>query len=300
MARKEKDTGDAKRPLRVGILGSGNIGTDLMYKVHKNPTLDLKLVAGIDPRSEGLARAKELGIEVSASGADAILEHRKIDVVLDATGARAHLEHAPRICGAGMRIVDLTPAKLGPSVVPCVNINDSVNQSNVNLISCAAQATIPLIYGFSRVKSVGYGEIVSTIASDGAGLASRQNIEEFKTTTERAIVQVGGVRKGNAMVIFNPADPPISMRNTVYLKYDEEVDDEEVKNSVLDMVERVREYVPGYTVAVPPFRRGDHFMVSVEVTGAGDYLPKFAGNLDIINAAAIAVLDRYAEAGSKH
>ena len=298
MTPGKNEAGD-KRRLGVGILGSGNIGTDLMYKVRKNPNMDLRMVAGIDPQSEGLARARELGVEASAAGADAILEHGKLDVVLDATGAKAHLQHAPRICDAGIRMIDLTPAKLGPSVVPCVNIGDSTDQPNVNLISCAAQATVPLIYGFSRVNSVGYGEIVSTIASDGAGLASRQNIEEFKMTTEKAIVHVGGARTANAMVIFNPADPPIGMRNTIYLKYDEDVDEEQVHDSVLDMAERVREYVPGYTVTVPPFRRGDHFMVSVEITGAGDYLPKFAGNLDIINAAAIAILDRYAEAEAK-
>lgn len=286
---------EGKKRLRIGILGSGNIGTDLMYKVQRNPVLDLRMVSGIDPASEGLARARELGVDVSSSGADAILEHGDVDVVLDATGAKAHLAHAPRLCDAGMRIVDLTPAKLGPSIVPSVNIKDSSGQANVNLISCAAQATIPLIYGFSRVSSVKYAEIISTIASDGAGLAARQNIEEFKATTEKAMMQVGGARSANAMVIFNPANPPIKMRNTVYLQFDDDVDDDAVQASVMDIAARVQDYVPGYEVTVPPFRRGDHFMVSVEVSGAGDYLPTYAGNLDIINAAAISILERYAD-----
>lgn len=288
-----------KDRLNIGILGSGNIGTDLIYKVRRSPSLNLRMVAGIDPQSDGLARARELGIDTSAAGADGILECGDIDVVLDATGARAHLEHAPRLRKAGLRIVDLTPAKLGPSVVPCVNIETAMDEPNVNLISCAAQATIPLVFGFSRVAPVKYAEIIATIASNGAGLAARQNIEEFKTTTEKAIVQVGGARQGKAMVIFNPAEPPISMRNTVYVQFDHEVDEVAVRDSVMEMAKRVRAYVPGYQVTVPPFRRGDHFMVSVEITGVGDYLPTYAGNLDIINAAAVAILERYA-ASAQH
>lgn len=282
--------------LPVGILGSGNIGTDLMYKVLRSPVLELKMVAGIEPGSDGLARARSLGVPTSSKGADGLLECGDIEVVLDATGAKAHLEHAPRLRKAGMRIVDLTPAKLGPSIVPCVNMDKAKDQGNVNLISCAAQATIPLIYGFSRVAPVRYAEIVSTIASNGAGLAARQNIEEFKATTEKAIVQVGGARVGKAMVIFNPAEPPIRMRNTVYVETEDDADEAAVRESVMRIAEDVRRYVPGYDVTVPPFRRGDHFMVSVEIAGAGDYLPEYAGNLDIINAAAIAILEQYAQA----
>mgnify|MGYP003606710712 CR=1 FL=1 len=286
----------AGKRLSVGILGSGNIGTDLMYKVLKSPVLDLKMVAGIEPNSDGLARARSKGVPTSAKGADGLLACGGIDVVLDATGAKAHLEHAPRLQGAGMRIVDLTPAKLGPSIVPCVNMDRAMEEGNVNLISCAAQATIPLIYGFSRVAPVRYAEIIATIASNGAGLAARQNIEEFKTTTEKAIVQVGGAKEGKAMVIFNPAEPPIRMRNTVYVEMedDEGADEKALHDSVMRIAEDVRKYVPGYEVTVPPFRRGNHFMVSVEIAGAGDYLPAYAGNLDIINAAAVAILEKYA------
>lgn len=283
-------------PLGVAILGTGNIGTDLMYKVRRSAAMQLRLVSGIDPGSDGLARAREMGVDTSSTGVEAILERGDIDVVLDATSAKAHLAHAARLREAGLRVVDLTPAKVGPSVVPCVNLDAATDAPNVNLISCAAQATIPLVYGFSRVARVRYAEIVATIASNGAGLASRQNIEEFTHTTQRALVELGGAQRGKAMVIFNPADPPINMRNTVYVEVEDGVDEDQLAKSVMDMAERVRSYVPGYTITVPPFRRGDHFMVSVEVSGAGDYLPKYAGNLDIINAAAIAVVDQYASA----
>lgn len=282
------------RRIRVGILGSGNIGTDLMYKVLRNPLFDLRMVAGIDPRSDGLSRAKELGLRTSTDGADAILEEDGVQLVFEATSAQAHLANAVRFKAAGIRAIDLTPAKVGPSVVPCVNMHEKHDEENVNLISCAAQATIPLVYGFSRVAPVHYAEIVATIASRGAGPGSRQNIEEFTHTTTSALVDIGGAAKGKAMVVFNPADPPIIMRNTVYVEVDEGADGDALKDSVLEMVERVQAYVPGYVVTVPPFRRGDHFMVSVEVRGAGDYLPEYAGNLDIMNAAAIAVAERYA------
>ena len=282
--------------LRVAVLGSGNIGTDLAYKVAKDPSLKLSMVAGIDPASEGLARARELGAETTTSGALGILEHGGIDVVLDATSAKAHLAHEGKLREAGMRIIDLTPAKLGPSVVPSVNLDVAARSPNVNLISCAAQATIPLIYGFSKVAPIAYAEIVATLSSNSAGMAARENIEEFKKTTERAMVEVGQARIANAMVIFNPAEPPVCMRNSIYIKYDGTVDDAEVERSVLGMAETVRKYVPGYRITVTPFRRNDHYMVSVEVTGNGDFLPKYAGNLDIINAAAIAVLHRQAGA----
>ncbi|MBP6019664.1 MAG: acetaldehyde dehydrogenase (acetylating) [Burkholderiaceae bacterium] len=283
-----------KRKLNVAILGSGNIGTDLAYKALRNENFNLKLVAGIDPASDGLARARELGITTSADGVEAVLECRDIDLVFEATSAKAHLANAPRFEAAGIRAIDLTPAKVGPSVVPCVNLADMGSMSNVNLISCAAQATIPLVYGFSRVGKVHYAEIVATIASKGAGKGARDNIEEFTHTTARAIQEIGGATRGKAMVVLNPADPPLIMRNTIYAVMDEDTDEKELHKSINEMVARVQQYVPGYRLVVEPFRRGDHFMVSVEVEGAGDYLPIYAGNLDIINAAAIAVAERYA------
>ena len=277
----------------VAILGSGNIGTDLMYKIRSNPLFDLRLVAGIDAASEGLARARELGYTTSTDGVEAVLEHADICIVFEATSARAHKANAPRFKNAGIFAIDLTPAKIGPSVVPCVNMDDSFDAMNVNLISCAAQATIPMVYGVSRVAKVKYAEIVATVASKSIGPGTRENIEEFTLTTQKALAEVGGAGRGKALVVINPADPPLIMRNTIYTIVDDDVDEQAVKDSVLDMVKQVQAYVPGYRLVVEPFRRGDHFMIGVEVEGAGDFLPAYAGNLDIINAAAVAVAERY-------
>lgn len=282
------------KPIPVAILGSGNIGTDLMYKIRRNPLFDLRLVAGIDPASEGLARARELGCATSANGVEAVLERGDIRIVFEATSARAHKQNAPRFKAAGIFAIDLTPAKVGPSVVPCVNMTDSFDAMNVNLISCAAQATIPMVHGVNRIAKVKYAEIVATVASKGIGPGTRENIEEFTLTTQKALAEVGGAGRGKALVVINPADPPLMMRNTIYTIVDDDVDEQAVKDSVLDMVKQVQAYVPGYRLTVEPFLRGDHFMIGVEVEGAGDFLPPYAGNLDIINAAAVAVAERYA------
>lgn len=277
----------------VAILGSGNIGTDLMYKIRRNPLFDLRLVSGIDAASEGLARARELGCTTSTDGVEAILERGDIRIVFEATSAGAHKKNAPRFEEAGIFAIDLTPAKMGPSVVPCVNMNDGLDARNVNLISCAAQATIPMVHGVNRVAKVKYAEIVATVASKSIGPGTRMNIEEFTLTTQKALAEVGGAGRGKALVVINPADPPLIMRNTIYTIVDEDVDEQAVKDSVLDMVKQVQRYVPGYRLTVEPFLRGDHFMIGVEVEGAGDFLPPYAGNLDIINAAAVAVAERY-------
>ncbi|WP_111517017.1 acetaldehyde dehydrogenase (acetylating) [Cupriavidus phytorum] len=281
------------RRMPVAILGSGNIGTDLMYKLQRNPMFDLRLVAGIDPASEGLARARELGYGTSTDGVEAILEEGGIGIVFEATSARAHRQNAPRFKEAGIFAIDLTPAKVGPSVVPCVNMDDGFDAKNVNLISCAAQATIPIVHGVSRVSKVKYAEIVATVSSRSVGPGTRENIEEFTLTSQKALMEVGGAGRGKAMVVINPADPPLIMRNTIYTIVDRDVDEQRVKDSVLEMVKQVQSYVPGYRLTVEPFLRDDHFMIGVEVEGAGDFLPPYAGNLDIINAAAVAVADRY-------
>ena len=280
----------------VAILGSGNIGTDLMYKIRRNPIFDLRLVSGIDAASEGLARARELGCTTSTDGVEAILERDDIRIVFEATSAGAHKKNAPRFEEADIFAIDLTPAKMGPSVVPCVNMNDVLDARNVNLISCAAQATIPMVHGVNRVAKVKYAEIVATVASKSIGPGTRVNIEEFTLTTQKALAEVGGAGRGKALVVINPADPPLIMRNTIYTIVDDDVDEQAVKDSVLDMVKQVQHYVPGYRLTVEPFLRGDHFMIGVEVEGAGDFLPPYAGNLDIINAAAVAVAERYAAA----
>jgi len=279
----------------VAILGSGNIGTDLMYKLSKDDRFEVKLVAGIDPESEGLARAKTLGFYTSADGIDAVLETQGVEIVFDATSAGAHKANASRLAGAGIMAIDLTPAKVGPSVVPSVNMDQHQQANNVNLISCAAQATVPIVYAVSRIASVKYAEIVATVSSRSIGPGTRQNIEEFTHTTQQALVDVGGAQLGKALVVINPAEPPINMRNTIYTVIDDDADDEAIKASIAEIVEQVKKYVPGYTITVEPFRRKDHFMIGVEITGAGDYLPKYAGNLDIINAAAIAVARQYVD-----
>lgn len=281
------------RRMPVAILGSGNIGTDLMYKIQRNPMFDLRLVAGIDPASEGLARARELGYATSTDGVESILEEGDIGIVFEATSARAHRQNAPRFKEAGIFAIDLTPAKVGPSVVPCVNMDDGFDAKNVNLISCAAQATIPIVHGVSRVAKVKYAEIVATVSSRSVGPGTRENIEEFTLTSQKALMEVGGAGRSKAMVVINPADPPLIMRNTIYTIVDRDVDEQGVKDSVLEMVKQVQSYVPGYRLTVEPFLRDDHFMIGVEVEGAGDFLPPYAGNLDIINAAAVAVADRY-------
>lgn len=279
--------------LPVAILGSGNIGTDLMYKVARNNSLELKIVAGIDPNSEGLARAKESGYATSASGLDAILECSGVRLVFDATSARSHVVHATRLREAGIIAIDLTPAKVGPSVVPCVNMLSCLNEPNVNLISCGAQATVPIVHAIRQLGEIDYAEIVSTVASRSAGPGTRQNIDEFTRTTAAGLTEVGGARTAKAIIVLNPADPPIIMRNTIYVKPARQLDEEMVKRSVLAAAKTLNEYVPGYEIVVEPFVNGDHVVVGVEVTGAGDYLPKYAGNLDIITAAAVAVAEQH-------
>jgi len=269
-----------------------------MYKIRRNPRFDLRVISGIDPNSEGLARARDLGFRTSTNGVEAILEER-VQIVFEATSAKAHLANAPRYKEAGIFAIDLTPAKFGPSVVPCVNMKDCSDLTNVNLISCAAQATIPVVYGVNRIAKVEYAEIVATVSSLSIGPGTRQNIEEFTLTTQKALSDLGGASRGKALVVVNPADPPIIMRNTIYAMIKGEVDEVAIKNSVNNMVEEVRRYVPGYRLTVEPFMRGDHLMVGVEVEGAGDYLPAYAGNLDIINAAAIAVAERFCDIPKK-
>lgn len=291
--KKETPLTKTNSRIPVAILGSGNIGTDLLYKLQRNPRFDLRLLAGIDPTSEGLARARELGFATSTDGVEAVLEEQGIRIVFEATSARTHRANAPRFKEAGIFAIDLTPAKVGPSIVPCVNMRDHFEEGNVNLISCAAQATVPLIYGVTRIAKSSYAEIVATVSSQSIGPGTRQNIEEFTLTTQKALSEIGGADLGKALIVVNPADPPLMMRNTVYVKVDGDVDEQAVTISVHDMVKQVQTYVPGYRLVVEPFRRGDHFMIGVEVAGAGDFLPAYAGNLDIINAAAVAIAERY-------
>jgi len=281
--------------LKVAIIGPGNIGTDLMYKVLRSPKLELCMVAGIIPDSEGLRRAASLGIPTTAEGIGPILERGDIRGVVDATGAKSHLRHAPLLEEAGKIAIDLTPAAVGPYVVPAVNMGEHFDSPNINLVTCGGQATVPIVAAVGRVAPVAYAEIVSTIASKSAGPGTRQNIDEFTVTTARGLEIVGKARRGKAIIILNPAEPPIIMRNTIYCEVEEPVDEEAVRASVEEMIAVVRTYVPGYRLRVPPLVQGRLVTTMIEVEGAGDYLPTYAGNLDIITAAAVGVAERLAD-----
>jgi acetaldehyde dehydrogenase len=273
----------------VAIIGSGNIGTDLLYKLKRSSFLEPVVMVGIIPESEGLARARQMGLQTSAAGIDGFLEYADaVEIVFDATSASAHEQAAPALRRAGKRIVDLTPAALGPYVVPPVNLRAHLDAQEVNLVTCGGQATAPIVAALSRVTAVEYAEIVSTVASRSAGPGTRQNIDEFTETTARSLVTIGGAAKGKAIIVLNPADPPILMRNTVYALA-ETVDQEAITASVTEMVRTVQQYVPGYRLKAGPLFDDHRITVLLEVTGAGDFLPPYAGNLDIMTAAAVRV-----------
>jgi acetaldehyde dehydrogenase (acetylating) len=282
--------------LRVAIIGSGNIGTDLMMKIARSPSLELVGMAGIDPDSEGLRKARERGIAVSYEGLGGLLELVDgIDLAFDATSAGAHGEHARLLAARGIRSVDLTPAAMGPAIVPPVNLHEHRGASEVNLITCGAQATIPIVAAVSAVADVVYAETVSTVSSRSAGPGTRQNIDEFTTATARGLESVGGARTAKAIIILNPADPPVMMRNTIYLEV-EEPDSAVIEQAVAAAVAGVAEYVPGYRLTSAPLIAEGVVTVLLEVEGAGDNLPAFAGNLDIMTSAAVRVAELYAEA----
>lgn len=280
----------------VAILGSGNIGTDLLYKLRRSPTLEPVMVAGIDPYSEGLALARELGVPTVSDGIDGLLrEAGHVRLAFDATSAKAHVRHAHALASAKIVAVDLTPAARGPYVVPPVNIGEHLDAGNVNLVSCGGQATVPMVAAAARVTDVTYAEIVSTIASASAGPGTRQNIDEFTETTAAGLVRVGGAQRGKAIIILNPADPPIMMVNTVHMRIPlAEEKRDALHASILAMVDEVASYVPGYRLRADPVFDGDRVSVFLEVAGAGDYLPRYAGNLDIMTAAAVATGERLA------
>jgi acetaldehyde dehydrogenase len=283
------------------VLGSGNIGTDLMAKLLRSRTLELQAVVGIDPTSEGLALARKAGVDASAGGVEWIAAHAQAGtIVFDATSASAHRANAPVLLGAGLRSIDLTPAKMGPAVVPVVNLAGHLDAPDVNLITCGGQATIPIVAAAARVAPVTYAEIVSTVASRSAGPGTRQNIDEFTRATARGLEEIGGAGAGKAIIVLNPADPPILMRNTVFCLLGEGADPDKVAASIAEMVAEVAAYVPGYRMTTDPVFDEDGRRVNIflEVTGAGDYLPPYAGNLDIMTAAAVRVGEELACLGA--
>jgi acetaldehyde dehydrogenase (acetylating) len=275
---------------RVAIIGPGNIGTDLMYKVLRSRGLEMALMAGIE-ESEGIRRARDRGIATAIGTLDPIVQDPSIRIVFDATSARAHLRHARILEKAGKIAIDLTPAAVGPYVVPSVNLGALTDATNFNMVTCGGQATVPIVHAIHRVAGATYAEMVSAIASRSAGPGTRQNIDEFTRTTARAIAEVGGAARGKAIIVLNPAEPPLIMTNTVYVEV-ERPDEAAIRASVERIVAEVREYVPGYRLRVPPYLDGNRVTTIIEVEGAGDFLPNYAGNLDIITAAAVGVAER--------
>ena len=301
---------------KVAIIGSGNIGTDLMIKVMRlSKTLEMGVFVGIDPESDGLKRAQRMGVAITAEGLEGLLampEFADIEIVFDATSAGAHARHSEALIAAGKRVIDLTPAAIGPYTIPPVNGGANLDAPNVNMVTCGGQATIPIVHAIDRVVNVRYGEIVASISSRSAGPGTRANIDEFTETTSQAIVDVGGAERGKAIIILNPAEPPLIMRDTVYCLCDD-ADKDAIAASVAEMVAEVQKYVPGYRLkqavqfehigSNKPLKipeMGGEFTglkvtVFLEVEGAGHYLPPYAGNLDIMTSAALATAERIAE-----
>lgn len=281
------------------IIGSGNIGTDLIYKLRRTDHLDPVWMVGIDPDSIGLARARELGLETTHEGIDGMLPHLEADgvrIAFDATSAYVHAHHSEVLTARGVKMIDLTPAAIGPLCVPPVNLQEQLElgADNVNMISCAGQATIPMVHAISRVQPVAYAEIIASLASVSVGMGTRKNLDEFVYTTSRALEKIGGARKGKAVAVVNPAEPPLIMRNTVHCQVDGEPDQEAIDASVLAMIGEVQKYVPGYRLVNGPAYDGNFVSIFLEVAGLGDFLPEYAGNLDIMTAAAARTGDVFA------
>ena len=288
--------------LPAAIVGSGNIGTDLMCKLLRSDHIDLRYMVGVDPASEGLALAAQRGVETSHQGVDWLLEQATLPaIVFEATSAPIHAGHAPRYAEAGIRAVDLTPAACGPYVIPAVNLHEHIDAQNINMVTCGGQATIPMVHAVSRVVPVPYAEIVATVASRSAGPGTRANIDEFTRTTAEGVRVLGGAERGKAIIVLNPAEPPLMMRDTIFCAIPEGADTDAIEASIDDVVARVQSYVPGYRLRQrPQFEPGEpnrpaRVAIFIEVEGAGDFLPAYAGNLDIMTAAAAKVGEAIAQ-----
>ena len=286
--------------LNAALIGSGNIGTDLMIKALRSEWINPVWMVGIDADSDGLAKAKERGLKTTHEGVDGLLAHieeDQIKIAFDATSAYVHAENSRKLQEKGVMVIDLTPAAIGPYCVPPVNLGDHVGkrEMNVNMVTCGGQATIPMVAAVSSVQGVEYAEIVATVASKSAGPGTRKNIDEFTRTTAGAVAEVGGAKEGKAIIILNPAEPPIIMRDTVHCLTKDEPDQAAITKSVHDMIVEVQKYVPGYTLKNGPVFDGNRVSIYLEVEGLGDYLPKYAGNLDIMTAAALRTGEMFAE-----
>ena len=286
--------------IRAAIIGPGNIGTDLLIKAQRSQVIEPVWMVGVDPESPGLARAAELGLNTTAEGVEGMLPTMKADgvqICFDATSAYVHAENSRKVNDQGAVMIDLTPAAIGPFCVPPVNLDAAVSQRamNVNMVTCGGQATIPLVAAVSRVQEVVYGEIVATVSSKSAGPGTRKNIDEFTRTTAKGIEVCGGAHRGKAIIVINPAEPPLIMRDTVHCLTQEEPNQEAITQSVLEMIKEVQQYVPGYTLKNGPVFDGKRVSIYMEVEGLGDFLPKYAGNLDIMTAAGLRTAEMYAE-----
>jgi acetaldehyde/propanal dehydrogenase len=286
--------------INAALIGSGNIGTDLMYKTLRSKWLQPVWMVGIDPNSDGLARARERGLATTAQGIDGLLPHLQKDqvrIAFDATSAYVHAENARKLAAHGVVVVDLTPAAIGPYCVPPVNLSAHVGkrEMNVNMVSCGGQATIPIVAAVAQVQPVAYAEIVATVSSRSAGPGTRKNIDEFTRTTANGIEKVGGAKRGKAIIILNPAEPPLIMRDTVHCLTEDEPQQDKIRASLEQMIAAVQNYVPGYQLKNGPVFDGRRVSVWLEVAGLGDYLPKYAGNLDIMTAAALRTGEMIAE-----
>jgi len=288
------------KKIRCALIGPGNIGTDLLYKLKRSPVLEPVWMVGVDPTSEGLKRARDMGLKTTDLGVDGLLPHvaaDNIQIAFDATSAYVHKDNSDKLTAKGVLVVDLTPAAIGPYCVPPVNLKEHVGKGemNVNMVTCGGQATIPMVAAVSRVQPVKYGEIVATVSSKSAGPGTRKNIDEFTRTTAGAIEKVGGAKVGKAIIIINPAEPPLIMRDTVHCLTETAPDQARITESMHAMVKEVQKYVPGYRIVNGPIFDGNRVSVFLEVEGLGDFLPKYSGNLDIMTAAAARTAEMFAE-----
>ncbi len=286
--------------VKVAIIGPGNIGTDLLMKAQRSEFVEPVWMVGVDPASPGLARAQEMGLKTTSDGVDGMIPTMKEDgvqICFDATSAYVHAENSRKVNEQGAVMIDLTPAAIGPFCVPPVNLTEAVGSRamNVNMVTCGGQATIPMVAAVSRVQDVSYGEIVATVSSKSAGPGTRKNIDEFTRTTASGIEKVGGAQSGKAIIVINPAEPPLIMRDTIHCLTVDAPNQEAITASVHKMLAEVQKYVPGYTLKNGPVFDGKRVSIYLEVEGLGDFLPKYAGNLDIMTAAGLRTAEMYAE-----